>query len=419
MKKKCDSLKFKLAVSSVLLGMMSVQAHALPNAPGKAHHPIHYKPNTPHILPSGLTPNQVSHAYGFALLSTHGEGQVIAIVDAFDDPYIESDLGVFNKRFGLPTCTTKNGCFKKIYASGRKPKTDAGWSGEIALDVEWAHAMAPKAKIILVEAASDSLNDLFQAVQVAVKSGATVVSMSWGGGEFSEETQFDSYFNNPNVTFTASSGDNGTGPSYPAASPYVLAVGGTTLHVDSYGNYQGESAWSGSGGGISTIEAMPAGQSSFSIPQANNMRGIPDVSYNADPETGFSVYNTVPGDGGTGWSVVGGTSAGAPQWAAIVAVANSQLKAQLGKNLGGNFANLLYSAANPQTGNYSSDFNDITDGSNDNTGGSCQDVCSAVGGYDFVTGLGSPELGNLIGDLPNYLMAQLVPANSPILDLIS
>jgi subtilase family serine protease len=405
------SLKFKLAFSSVLLGMLSVQVHALPNAPGKAHHPIHYKPNTPHLMPTGLTPSQVGHAYGFNNVSAQGKGQVIAIVDAFDDPNIEADLGVFNKRFGLPACTTKNGCFKKIYAKGRRPRTDAGWAGEIALDVEWAHAMAPQAKIMLVEAASDSMNDLFQAIQVAVKNGATVVSMSWGGDEFSGETQFDSIFNNPKVSFTASSGDNGTGASYPAASPYVLAVGGTTLTVDTYGNYQGETAWSGSGGGISTQETWPASQSGLPIPPSNNMRGIPDVAYNADPETGFAVYNSVPSSEGSGWAVVGGTSAGAPQWAAIIAVANSEL----GMNLGGNISNLLYAAANPNTGNYSLDFNDVSDGTN----GDCQDVCSAVTGYDFVTGLGSPELRYLVSDLPNYMMAQLNSANAAILDLIS
>lgn len=415
MKKKCDSLQFKLAVSTVLLGMMCFQAHALPATPGKAYHPIHYKPTATHLLPTGLTPNQISHAYGFVNLSSQGKGQVIAIVDAFDDPNIETDLGVFNKRFGLPACTTKNGCFKKIYANGRKPKTDPGWAGEIALDVEWAHAMAPHAKIILVEAASDSMNDLFQAVEVAVKNGANVVSMSWGGSEFSGETEYDQVFNNPEVTFIASSGDNGTGVSYPAASPYVLAVGGTTLTVDTYGNYQGETAWSGSGGGISTEETWPESQSGLPIPLTNNMRGVPDVAYNADPETGFSVYNSVPSEQGKGWAVVGGTSAGAPQWAAIVAVANSELHKQLGKNLGGNLNNLLYAAANPATGRYLENFNDVSSGAN----GDCQNICSADTGYDFVTGLGSPELGSLVNDLPNYLVTQSIAENPSVLRPIS
>lgn len=401
MKLKLKGLPFQLLVTPVVLGLLSLQAYALPKAPGIAHHPIHYKPNTPHFLPSGLTPNQVSVAYGFNSIGAKGQGQVIAIVDAFDDPKIEADLGVFSKQFGLPACTTANGCFKKIYASGKKPKTDAGWAGEIALDVEWAHAMAPAAKIILVEAADDSMDNLFKAVQVAVNSGATVVSMSWGAGEFAGQTSYDAIFNNPNVTFTASSGDSGAGTIYPAASPYVLAVGGTTLYVDSYGNYQGEAAWSGSGGGVSTVEAWPDSQKNLPIPQANNMRGVPDVAYNADPETGFSVYSSVPGDGGVGWSVVGGTSAGAPQWAAIVAVANSMNAVVYG----GSFANLVYAAGNPSTGNYYYNFNDINTGSN----GSCGYYCTAQDGYDYVTGLGSPELGSLIPDLPNYQLIKIPP----------
>lgn len=391
MKKKKVTPQVKPILTSIALGMMSMQVFAIPLAPGVIHHPIHYKPNTPHLVPSGLTPQQVSVAYGFNAISAQGKGQTIAIVDAFDDPRIESDLAVFNKQFHLPACTTKNGCFKKIYAKKRKPPTDAGWSGEIALDVEWAHAMAPQAKIILVEAASDSIADLYQAVQVAVQNGANVVSMSWGGGEDPSQTAYDKIFNNPKVTFTASSGDSGAGTIYPAASPYVLAVGGTTLSTDSYGNYQGETAWSGSGGGLSSVEAWPTYQSNLPIPQSNNMRGVPDVAYNADPESGFSVYSSVPGDGGTGWQVVGGTSAGAPQWAALVAVANSALNT----NIGGNLNALLYAAANPTTGNYNYFFNDIISGSN----GNCDYYCSAQQGYDYVTGLGSPEVANLINEL--------------------
>jgi subtilase family serine protease len=391
---KIDNLYFKLLATPLLFGILSVQAESLPLPPGIAYNPIHYKPNSTHLMSSGLTPTQISHAYGFSRISAQGKGQVIAIVDAYDDPNIEADLGVFNKHFGLPACTTKNGCFKKIYATGKKPRTDAGWAGEIALDVEWAHAMAPAAKIVLVEAKSANMQDLFQAIQVAINNGATVVSMSWGGSEFEEETQFDEIFKNPKVTFIASSGDSGTGIIYPAASPYVLAVGGTTLSVDTYGNYQGETAWSGSGGGISTVEAWPASQSGLPIPKSNNMRGVPDVAYNADPESGFSVYNSVPGSQGKGWAVVGGTSAGAPQWAAIVAVANSELNMQLG----GNLNNLLYAAANLSTGNYAQNFNDIDSGDN----GDCEDVCHAQKGYDYVTGLGSPDLASLIQDLPNY-----------------
>ena len=378
----------KALLLTVALSILSSPTHALPLAPGYIHHPIHYKPSTSHLLPSGLSPKQVRTAYGFNAIAAQGKGQTIAIVDAYDDPRIEADLAVFNKEFGLPACTTANTCFKKIYAKNKKPKTDAGWAGEIALDVEWAHAMAPQAKIILVEAASDSIDDLFQAVAVATHSGANVVSMSWGAAEFSEQTLYDELFANPRITFTASSGDSGTGTIYPASSPNVLAVGGTTLEVDTYGNYQGETAWSGSGGGVSTVETWPVYQSTLPIPQANNMRGIPDVAYNADPETGFSVYSSVPGDGGIGWQVVGGTSAGAPQWAALIALANCSLPT----NLGNTVNHQLYTAANPTAGQYTTYFNDITNGSN----GDCGFHCSAQDGYDYLTGLGSPEVANLI-----------------------
>ncbi|WP_454781526.1 S53 family peptidase [Legionella sp. WA2022007384] len=392
MKLKLNGFPFKLLVTPVVLGLLSVQTYALPKASGIVHHPIHYKPNTPHFTPTGLTPSQVRVAYGYNSVSSQGKGQIIAIVDAYDDPKIEADLGVFSKRFALPVCTTANGCFKKIYASGKKPKTDAGWAGEIALDVEWAHAVAPAAKIILVEAADDTGGSLFKAVQVAVKNGATVVSMSWGADEFREETYYDVIFNNPKVTFVASSGDSGKGTLYPASSPYVLAVGGTTLLVDNYGNYQGEEAWSGSGGGVSIVEPWPAHQKKLPIPKSTNKRGVPDVAYNADPETGFSVYNSVPSSDGVGWAVVGGTSAGAPQWAGIVAITNSLYS----KVYGTRFISVLYAAANP--GKYHYNFNDITIGTN----GKCGYYCTAQKGYDYVTGLGTPELGNLIHDLVNY-----------------
>lgn len=360
----------------------------------KMHHPIHYKPMTSHLLPQGLSPHQVSVAYGFNTINSQGKGQTIAIVDAFDDPRIEADLAVFNKTFGLPACTTSNGCFKKIYARGKKPPTDAGWSGEIALDVEWAHAMAPQAKIILVEAASDNANDLFQAVQVAIENKAQVVSLSWGAPEFTQQSQLDKLFNNPLVTFTASSGDNGTGVIYPAASPHVIAVGGSTLMIDHYGNYQGETAWSGSGGGMSNIESWPSYQQAFPIPNSKNMRGVPDVAYNADPQSGFSVYSSVPGDGGIGWQVVGGTSAGSPQWAALVALIN----ASLSKTVGNTLHSQLYDLAKSTAGSSSTVLNDIDTGSN----GDCGYYCTAASGYDYVTGLGSPEIHQLIPALVHH-----------------
>ncbi|RDJ98377.1 S53 family peptidase [Paraburkholderia lacunae] len=341
----------------------------------------------------GLTPTSIRHAYGFDTIANQGDGMVIAIVDAFDDPKIESDLGVFNSTFSLPACTTANGCFKKIYASSGRLKTDSGWSLEISLDVEWAHAIAPNAKIILVEAASSSFSDLMKAVDVAVNNGASVVSMSFGGVEFSSEGSFDGHFSaRSGVTFVASSGDSGNGAEYPAASPYVVSVGGTTLSSDASGNYVSETAWSGSGGGVSAYEPEPSGQAAWPIPYAGH-RGIPDVSYNGNPYSGFAVYDSVTYQGQSGWFQVGGTSAGAPQWAALFAIANS-IRAAAGKShLGGTYSR-LYTAGLSE---YGSDYHDVTTGNN----GTCGAICNASGGYDYVTGLGSAQALNLVQALVN------------------
>ncbi len=364
-------LRNKLTLLSLSLAAIAVTAYAGINSIDgnrKAYPPYRIKPNTPSLFPSGYSPAQMHRAYGFSSLANQGQGQTIAIIDAYDNPRAESDLGVFNSTFNLPACTTANGCFQKVYASGSRPQGDPGWGTEIALDIQWAHAIAPKAKIMLVEAANSSFNALFQAIDVAVQRGATVVSMSWGGSEFRGENQFDSTFNVSNVTFTASSGDNGTGVIYPSSSPYVIAVGGTTLFLDSSGNYLQERAWNGSGGGISRYEAEPSYQRAFPIPNdTRSMRGIPDVSYNADPNTGVSVYDSY---GQGGWIVIGGTSAGAPQWAALVAIAKSSASHRLtGVNAS------LYNLARL---NYRDLYHDITSGSN----GSCGYYCNAQNGYD-------------------------------------
>jgi len=371
---------------SIVSIALSAQAELNPIDGKRIAHPPHrIKPNTPLFAPSGYSPAQMQKAYGLASIPNQGAGQVIGIVDAFDNPNIESDLGVFSSTFNLPACTTANGCFKKIYAAGTQPPGDTGWGTEIALDVEWAHAIAPQAKIILVEAADSSFNSLQQAINVAIQNGATVISMSWGGGEFSGQTQMDAMFNVAGVTFTASSGDDGTGVIYPSSSPYVIAVGGTTLQLDASGNFLSESAWAGSGGGISAFETVPAYQSGLPIPNnPTNKRGVPDVSYNANPSTGVSVFDSF---GAGGWIVVGGTSAGAPQWAALIAIAKSaSTHALTGLN------SMLYGLAKQ---NYSQLYHDITTGTN----GSCGYYCTAQTGYDYVTGLGSPIAQNLIPQL--------------------
>jgi subtilase family serine protease len=355
---------------------------------GTVRPPVHVKPLAT-TSPTGFAPWKIRRAYGFSAISNRGRGQTIAIIDAYDHPYIESNLATFNSKFGLPPCTTANGCFRKVYASGTKPRTDPGWALEIALDVEWAHAIAPEAKILLVEASSNLFSAIMHAVDVAVQKGATVVSMSLGGSEFSGQTTYDNHFAVNGVTFVAASGDDGTGAEYPAASPYVIAVGGTTLRADANGYWYSESAWSGSGGGRSAYEVQPNYQSTYGISAANGRRTLPDVAYAGNPATGFSVYNTVPLDGQSGWFQVGGTSAGAPQWAALFAIVNSMRRAQGKSNLPNPAGQVVYPVAKAAL---TTRFHDITTGTN----GTCGSVCTARSGYDFVTGLGSPKADKLI-----------------------
>ncbi len=254
------------------------------------------------------TPAEIRQAYGFSNISANGAGQTIAIVDAYDDPNILSDLKTFDSTFGLP-----DPLFQKVNQNGSQtqlPTANSGWGLEIALDVEWAHAVAPAAKILLVEANSSYLSDLLAAVDYA-SSAAKVVSMSWGASEFSSETSYDSHFSpqlHPGVTFVASSGDSGGRTIWPAVSPYVLSVGGTSLTIVSSANgtysYGSEKSWSGSGGGYSSFEKEPSWQ--YAV-QSSGRRSSPDVAFDANPSTGFFVYDTY---GYRGWYAIGGTSAG-------------------------------------------------------------------------------------------------------------
>jgi subtilase family serine protease len=316
-------------------------------------------------------------------------------VDAYDDPNAEADLGAFNAQYNLPACTSSNGCFRKVYSKGSKPAANANWAVEVALDVEWAHAVAPKATILLVEAPSNSLSDLVAAVDVAVRDGASVVSMSWTAGEFSGETSLDNHFVSNGVTFLAASGDSGTGVAYPAASPDVVGVGGTTLTLTASGSYSSETAWSGSGGGLSTMEREPSFQSQFQIPDdSRGYRGSPDVSYNANPGTGYAIYDSVAISGYSGWFQVGGTSAGTPQWAGLFAIANSLRVAARKSNLSSTNTP-VYSLAKAAP---TADFHAVTQGTN----GTCGTICTALAGYDYVTGVGTPQAAALI----NALVAQ-------------
>ena len=313
--------------------------------------------------PTGTTPTQIRTAYGFNQISFNGtpgdgRGTTIAIVDAYDDPTIASDLHQFDVAFGLPDPT-----FTKVNQSGGStmPAANSGWASEIALDVEWSHAIAPKASILLVEANDASYTNLFAAVKyAAAQPGVVVVSMSWGGSEFSGETSDDSTFTTPaghsGVTFVNSSGDSGAPASYPSISPNVLSVGGTTLNVSSTGSILSETAWSDSGGGISADETQPSYQHGV-VTQSTTMRTNPDVAYDADPNTGFPVYDSYNNGTTDPWSQFGGTSDAAPQWAALIAITDQgRLLAGEG-TLDGATQTLPKIYALP-----SSDFHDVTSG---------------------------------------------------------
>ncbi len=338
---------------------------------------------------TALTPAQIRHIYSLDQISNLGQGQTIAIVDAYDDPNIFGDADTFDNQF-MTTLTGSTSYYSaygasstwltKVYASGTVPSGNTGWGQEISLDVEWMHAIAPEAKIILVEAASDDSNDLFTADSVAVQQGATVVSNSWGDNEFSGETSSDSYFSAPHVTFVFSAGDGGN-QFYPAESPDVVAVGGTSLYHDANYNWSSEVAWSSGGGGVSAYEAKPSYQSGLSY----SNRANPDVAYDADPNTGIAVYDSY---GNLGWGQYGGTSIGAPQWSALIALANQGRAAAGEAPLDGVSQTLpaIYAMTTGTTG--TEQLNDITSGSNR--------VGSAGPGYDLVTGMGSPRRSDLV-----------------------
>jgi len=379
------------SATSVRLRLVAFEERAQPSvATGPLMHPDSVvRPLAAGGPAGGLSPGQVRHAYGFDQLADDGSGQTIAIVTAFDDPNIGNDLAVFDQAFGLAAPPS----FNKAVSAGTP--VDGGWSGEAALDVEWAHAMAPKASILLVEAKSDSTSDLLTAVDYARKQpGVSVVSMSWGGSESSFPTSKDSYFTTPAghtpVTFVAAAGDSGAEAEWPASSPNVLAVGGTSLRTGSGGSYTSESAWSGSGGGFSRVYAVPTYQSGV----VTGHRAVPDVAFDADPNSGLAVYTSVPDGGQTGWEVVGGTSAGAPQWTALIALADQE-RAAHGQAALGRAQDTIY-ALNAR------DFHDITAGGNG---------YAARVGYDLITGRGTPVANLLIPDLAGVAPPTTTPTN--------
>jgi subtilase family serine protease len=345
-------------------------------------HPMHILQSAePSSYPNGISPSQMRTAYN--LPSTGGNGSTIAIIDAGDTPTIETDLTMFSSTFRLSSPTNDNFEIVKMPGVG---SASGDWITETCLDVEWAHAIAPDAKILLIEAKSANNFDLLSAVDYARnRPDVVAVSMSWGGQEFFRENNADSHFTSAyGAVFFASSGDDGssTGVSWPASSPNVVGVGGTILNFKFDGTVSSEIAWSRSGGGVSAYESLPSYQTIFGV--TSSRRSVPDVSYDAG--TGVAVYC----GSDDGWITVGGTSAGAPQWAAIQALGLSATNTN------------LYGKAKSA---YSSYFRDITSGTN---GG-----YNATLGYDCVTGLGSP----LTFDFSSHLTVS--PTSGPAGGLIT
>lgn len=352
-----------------------------PAAPGNgrcAAHVVTDGRGAPQVTttPRGYGPVQFRSAYG--LPSAAPAGQTIAIVDAYDDPNIAADLNAYSEQFGLPLCNSANPCFEKVNQNGSPtgpfPQVNSGWDLEIALDVEVAHGICQTCKILLVEASSSSLANLEASVNTAATLGATEISNSYGGSESSSEVG-DTAYNHPGVAITVSSGDSGYGSfGFPAASPYVITVGGTTLTLNSAGGYGSESVWSGSGSGCSKYLEAPAWQG-FLSSTCKGKRGTADVAADADPSTGAAVYDSVKYQGRSGWLQVGGTSLSSPLVAGVYALAG-------GLPSGLPAASGLYGHLGD-----ASVLHDVTSGSN----GRCSTVmCKGAAGYDGPTGVGTP-----------------------------
>jgi len=372
----------------------------------RAHtnHLILYRPALGGGSPSGETPLSLACVYktwASTLFSSgcpytsakapspSGGAGIIAIVDAYDYPTAAQDFVTFSNQFKLPSGNSCSGpCFTKVKPFGT-PKGNCGWAQEAALDIEWAHAMAPYAQIFLVEALSNSNTDLYNAVQYAAKIvGVKQISMSWGGSEYSGETGADSsVFNSTNLVYFAASGDTGGKTIYPCTSPNVVCAGGTSVNRNSQHLFVNETTWSGSGGGPSQYESEPEYQVLNITPQnsptinLNGMRGAPDFSFDANPNTGVAVYDSTRCQGLSGWLVFGGTSVASPSLAGIVNWA--------GSNYTGSDTelNAIYSCYSTGPSCYPQNFRDITSG---NSAG----AFSPQVGWDFVTGVGSNQ-GNV------------------------
>lgn len=348
------------------VGMARCHAHVVSDG-ARRHLTNRFGRNARALLePQGYGPADLRAAYN--ITATGSSATTIAIVDAYGYANAETDLGVYRAQFGLPACTSASGCFTKVNQSGQKtnlPKNDVGWSQETALDLDMASAMCPNCKIILVEATSASYPSLASAVNTAAKLGARVISNSYGGGE-SGSQGYESAYNHAGVAITVSSGDNGYGVQFPASSPHVTAVGGTSLLPANTTRGWSETAWTDGGSGCSRVYGKPSWQKN----PLCTMRMVADVSAIADPNTGVAVYAPVTATT-SAWQVFGGTSVAAPVIGGIYAVVG---------------AAVTYASA-PYANTAS--LNDVTSGTNGKCGGTY--FCTAGAGYDGPTGLGTPN----------------------------
>jgi hypothetical protein len=319
----------------------------------------------PNAVPAGYGPSDLRSAYA---ITTNGT-TTVAIVDAYGYSRAEADLATYRAQYGLPACTTANGCFKKVNQNGVQgnyPRDDTGWSQESALDLDMASAMCPGCKLVLVEATTPSFSNLATAVNTAAAMpGVTVISNSYGGTE-SGSTSVEPAYNHPGKAITVSTGDSGYGVQFPASSPHVIAVGGTHLVRAANARGWSETAWSGGGSGCSTVYAKP----SFQGDPLCTKRMEADVSAIGDPATGVAVYGPTSRNR-SGWLVFGGTSVSAPLIGGVYGVTGHTP----------NGADSIYA--------HVGSLNDVTAGTNGSCGGTY--FCTAQPGYDGPTGNGTPN----------------------------
>ena len=388
------------------------------------------------IVGTVFTPAQIRAAYGLpalpatgvaitpAIAATLGAGQTIYLIDAYHDANALHDLNTFSARFGLPTCTNvaiattaalplakpPSSCtFSAVYSSTRGtmtatvPAYNATWAPESKLDVQWAHAIAPLARIVLIEMPSAMSNNILDGNTLAGKLGAGVVSMSFGSAEAAWASTTDYAFKAAGVTYVAAAGDSGSQVLWPAVSPNVVAVGGTSTNWSGTGTRY-DAAWLHTGGGMSAYEALPAWQSGVTPAGGTPLvrRAVPDVAFNANPMTGEYVALTPPGSTTTTWSAYGGTSIAAPQWAGVIAVANAMRVANAKPTLG-DIHTLLYKSIAAVPGTYAAALGDVVDGTN----GTCA-TCRAGVGYDQATGWGTPNASQLLQTLTGIATAEAV-----------